>query len=136
MKAVRHKIGPRMSQAVRAGDMVYFAGQIPDDRTADIMGQTAETLGKIDALLTEMGGTKSDLVSVQIWLSDMTDFAGMNIVWESWVDSENPPARATAGVALASPGVRVEIIAIAHIQTGAETAGTDGPTMSASSDTR
>lgn len=105
-----------MSQAVRAGDFVYLAGQIPDDRTADIIGQTAETLGKIDALLAEMGGTKSDLVSVQVWLSDMKDFAGMNIAWESWVDSENPPARATAGVALASPGVLVEIIGVAFIR--------------------
>ena len=94
MKAVRHKIGPCMSQAVRAGDIVYLAGQIPDDRTADITGQTAETLGKIDALLAEMGGSKSDLVSVQIWLSDMTDFAGMNAAWEAWVDPDNPPARA------------------------------------------
>lgn len=115
MKAVRHKIGPRMSQAVRAGDMVYLAGQIPDDRTADITGQTAETLGKIDALLAEMGGAKSDLVSVQIWLSDMKDFAGMNVAWEAWVNQENPPARATAGVALASAGVRVEIIGVAFI---------------------
>ena len=115
MKAVRHKIGPRMSQAVRAGDTVYLAGQIPDDRTDDIVGQTAQTLAKIDALLTEIGGTKSDLVSVQIWLSDMTDFAGMNTAWEAWVDPENPPARATAGVALASPGARVEIIGAAFI---------------------
>lgn len=115
MKTVRHKIGPRMSQAVRAGDMVYLAGQIPDDRTAHITGQTAETLGKIDALLAEMDGSKSDLVSVQIWLSDMTDFAGMNAAWEAWVDPDNPPARATAGVALASPGVRVEIIGVAFI---------------------
>ncbi|WP_375569776.1 RidA family protein [Seohaeicola saemankumensis] len=115
MKAIRHKIGRRMSQAVRAGDMVCLAGQIPDDRTADIVGQTAQTLAKIDALLTEIGGTKSDLVSVQIWLSDMTDFAGMNTAWEAWVDPENPPARATAGVALASPGVRVEIIGVAFI---------------------
>lgn len=115
MKAVRHKIGPRMSQAVRTGDMVYLAGQIPDDRTADITGQTAETLGKIDALLAEMGGAKSDLVSVQIWLSDMKDFAGMNVAWEAWVDQVNPPARATAGVVLASPSVRVEIIGVAFI---------------------
>ena len=116
MKIIRHKIGPRMSQAVRAGDMVYLAGQIPDDRTADITGQTAETLGKIDELLAKMGGSKSDLVSVQVWLSDMSDFTGMNIAWEAWVDPDTPPARATAGVALASPGVRVEVIATAYIR--------------------
>lgn len=115
MNVIRHNTGPRMSQAVRAGDSVFLAGQIPDDRTADVVGQTAETLGKIDALLAEMGGAKSDLVSVQVWLSDMNDFAGMNIAWEAWVDPENPPARATAGVELASAGVRVEIMAVAFI---------------------
>ncbi|NBR53773.1 MAG: RidA family protein [Rhodobacteraceae bacterium] len=118
MNAVRHKVGSRMSQAVRAGNMVYLAGQIPDDRTADIVGQTAETLGKIDALLSEMGGSKADLVSVQVWLSDMKDFAGMNLAWEAWVDPQRPPARATAGVDLASPGVRVEMIAVAYIRSG------------------
>ena len=78
MEVTRHKVGTRMSQAVRIDDVVYFAGQIPDDREADIRGQTAETLAKIDVLLSEMGGTKSDLVSVQIWLRDMDDFNGMN----------------------------------------------------------
>lgn len=116
MTIYRHKIGPRMSQAVRVGETVYLAGQIPDDRAADITGQTSETLGKIDALLSELGGSKSDLASVQVWLSDMNDFAGMNAAWDAWVDPENPPARATAGVALASPGVRVEIIATAYIR--------------------
>ncbi|MGA1180541.1 MAG: RidA family protein [Marivivens sp.] len=91
MNAVRHKVGSRMSQAVRAGNMVYLVGQIPDDRTADIVGQTAETLGKIDALLSEMGGSKADLVSVQVWLSDMKDFVGMNLAWEAWVDPQRPP---------------------------------------------
>lgn len=100
---------------MRAGDTVYLAGQIPDDRTANIVGQTAQTLAKIDALLAEIGGAKSDLVSVQIWLSDMTDFAWMNTAWEAWMDPENPPARATAGVALASPSVRVEIIGVSFI---------------------
>jgi enamine deaminase RidA (YjgF/YER057c/UK114 family) len=115
MEVTRHKVGTRMSQAVRIDDVVYFAGQIPDDREADIRGQTAETLAKIDVLLSEMGGTKSDLVSVQIWLRDMDDFNGMNEVWDQWVDRKNSPARATGGVALASAGVRIEVIAIAHI---------------------
>lgn len=106
-----------MSQAVHAGDMLFLAGQIPDDRQADIQTQTRETLAKIDAILAEFGGDKSNLVSVQIWLHDMTDFAGMNEVWDDWVDSEKPPARATGGVELASgsAGVRVEIIATACI---------------------
>ena len=113
MTIVRHIPGPRMSQAVLAGGFVFLAGQIPDDRTADIAGQTSETLGKIDKLLAELGMSKSDLVSLQVWLSDIRDFSGMNEAWEVWVDQANPPARATAGVDLASQGVKVEIIAVA-----------------------
>lgn len=117
MTKTHHKPNHRLSQAVRAGDMVYLAGQIPDQRDAAIGAQTTETLGKIDALLAELGGTKSDLVTVQIWLHDMADFAGMNAAWDAWVDGDTPPARATGGVALASApsGVRIEIIATAYL---------------------
>ena len=117
MTKTHHKPNHRMSQAVRAGDMIYFAGQIPDQRDADIVAQTTETLGKIDTLLAELGGRKSDLASVQVWLHDMEDFAGMNAAWDAWVDQENPPARATGGIALASApsGVRIEVIAAAYI---------------------
>lgn len=117
MTITRHKSGPRMSQAVCAGNTVFLAGQIPDNRDADIVGQTTETLAKIDALLADLGGDKSNLVSVQVWLNDISDFAGMNGAWDSWVDPERPPARATAGVELASggAGVKIEVIAVAHI---------------------
>ena len=115
MTLSRLKLGPRMNQAVRAGYMVYLAGQIPDDRTADISGQTEQTLAKVDALLAELGASKSNLVSMQIWMSDMSEFAEMNAVWDSWVDAAAPPARATCGTALASPGVKIEIIAVAYL---------------------
>lgn len=117
MTLTRHKPNHRMSQAVRAGGMVYLAGQIPDRRDAGIEEQTTETLAKIDALLAELGGSKPDLVSVQIWLHDMDDFAGMNTAWDAWVDPQNPPARATGGAALASApsGVRIEIICVAYL---------------------
>lgn len=103
-----------MSQAVRAGGFVYLAGQIPDDRSSGIVGQTTETLGKIDNLLAELGLSKTDLVSMQVWLSDIRDFGGMNEAWEAWVDRQKPPTRATAGVDLASQGVKIEIIAVAY----------------------
>lgn len=115
MTAHRHKPGPRMSQAVRVGDMVFLAGQVPQDLTADISIQTRQVLDGIDQIMSELGGDKSNVLSVQVWLADMNDFAGMNAVWDAWVDKENPPARATGGVALARPGMRVEMIATAHL---------------------
>lgn len=108
--------GPRMSEAVRVGDLAFLAGQIPDDMDGDIGQQTREVLANIEAVLARLGGSKTDLVSVQVWLADMADFAGMNAVWDAWVDGPNAPARATGGgIALARPGMRVEMIAIACI---------------------
>lgn len=107
--------GSRMSQAVRLGDLAFLAGQVPSDLGGDIGRQTSEVLAKIDALLGRLGSTRSDLLSVQVWLSDMADFQGMNEVWDAWVDRDNAPARATGGVALARPGMRVEMIAVARV---------------------
>lgn len=109
----RHGRTARMSQIVLNSGVAYFAGQIPDDCKASIGAQTTEVLGKIDALLAEIGSTKADLLSVQIWLNDITDFAGMNEVWDRWVDTTNPPARATCGAALARPGAKLEILVTA-----------------------
>lgn len=107
----------RMSQIVRTGQTIWLAGQIPEDTAAGIAGQTREVLDRIDTMLQGLGGSKSNLVSVQIWLNDLADFAGMNAVWDAWVDPQNTPARATCGVALASAGrgVRIEVIATASI---------------------
>lgn len=108
--------GRRMSKAVRVGDIVFLAGQIPEDLDAGIEVQTRQVLAGIDAVMAELGGDKSQVVSVQVWLSDMEDFAGMNSVWDGWVHPDTPPARATCGVALARPGMRVEMVAVAHLR--------------------
>lgn len=107
--------GPRMSEAVRVGEIVFLAGQIPQDLGAGIDVQTRQVLDGIDRVMAELGGSKSDVVSVQVWLSDMADFQGMNAVWDGWVDRSCPPARATCGVALARPGMRVEMVAVAKL---------------------
>lgn len=120
MNLTRLNPGPRMNEAVTVGETVYLAGQIPHSLTADITVQTREVLAEIDAVLAQLGGSKSDLVSVQVWLSDMADFSGMNSVWDTWVDATNPPARATCGVDLARPGMRVEMIAIACLMGAVE----------------
>lgn len=114
MTLTRINPGPRMSEAVILGDIVFLAGQVPDDLTADITTQTRQVLAKVDAALARIGGGKADIASVQIWLADMADFAGMNAVWDDWVDRAQPPARATGGTALARAGMRVEMIVVAR----------------------
>ena len=103
----------RLSGAVVHGNTVYIAGQVADKTKLDIKGQTQEILGKIDKLLTKAGTKKANLLSAQIFITDMRNFAAMNEIWDKWVDPVNPPARATIQASLATPEHLVEIMAIA-----------------------
>ena len=109
----RIKTGPRMSQAVVHGDTVYLAGQVADDPSADVAGQTRQILAKIDALLAEAGSDKTRILSANIWLADISTFGEMNQVWDAWVPQGHAPARATVESKLAAPQYRVEIGVIA-----------------------
>ncbi len=109
----RLKPGPRMSQAVIHGDTVYLAGQVADDFDAGLEQQTREVLAKIDGLLKEAGSSRDKLLACTVYLSNIADFAGMNAVYDAWVDKANPPARACVETRLADPRLRVEIVAIA-----------------------
>jgi len=113
MSITRIKPGPRMSQCVVHGDTIYTAGQVADDNTADVAGQTTQILAKIDGLLAEVGSDKSKILSATIWLSDISTFNEMNSIWDAWVDTDNPPARACVESSLALPAFKVEIGIIA-----------------------
>jgi enamine deaminase RidA (YjgF/YER057c/UK114 family) len=106
--------GPRMAQAVLHNGVVYLSGQVAAPG-ASVAEQTRAALAQVDALLAEAGSSKAHLLTVQIWLADMADFAEMNGVWDAWVDPANPPARATGEAKLATPDYRFEVIVTAAI---------------------
>lgn len=108
----RFKVGSRMSQAVVAGNHIHIAGQVADERKTPVESQTKQVLDKIDALLAEAGGSKSDLVAVNIFLPNISDFDAMNQVYDAWIDPANPPARACVEARLADPDLRIEITAV------------------------
>jgi len=113
VKIRRIGAGPRMSKAVRYGDMVFLSGQVPDDSSADVAGQTRQVLAKIEAVLAEAGTDKSKILSAQIWLADIGTFEQMNAVWDAWVAPGDPPARATVEARLANSAFKVEIMVVA-----------------------
>jgi enamine deaminase RidA (YjgF/YER057c/UK114 family) len=113
MAVIRHHVGARLSEIAIHNGTVYLAGQIADDTEQDIGGQTREVLGHIDRLLAEANSDKSLLLSVQIYLSDMADFGGMNAVWDTWVAAGATPPRATVESKLANPKCLVEIVIVA-----------------------
>jgi len=112
----RIQSNPRMSQAVVANGFMFTAGQVASvGAGASVADQTRQILSQIDDLLAAAGATKRQVVSANIWLADMDDFAEMNTVWDSWVPEGAAPARATVEARLAAPEFRVEISVIACI---------------------
>jgi enamine deaminase RidA (YjgF/YER057c/UK114 family) len=110
MSIERIESGPLMSQAVVHGDTVHLAGLVAKDLGADTKGQTEQILARIDELLTAAGTDKTRLLKVNIWLTDITEWAQMNEAWTAWVVPGSTPARATVEARLAAPKARVEIM--------------------------
>jgi len=105
----------RLSHAVVHNGIVYLAGQVPEDGAGDITAKAESVLAKIDQLLRESGSDRSRILSAQIFLPDMKDFAAMNAAWEKWVPAGQAPARATVEAKLANPAYKVEIMCIAAL---------------------
>ena len=114
MSIQRHEVGPRMSKAVVNGATVYLAGIVADKaKGKSVTEQTKRILGQIDGFLAKAGTDKSKLLSANIWITDMANFAEMNAVWDAWVSPGNTPARATVEARLATPDYKVEIMVVA-----------------------
>lgn len=111
----RFDVGTRLSEMAVHNGVAYLAGQVPADGSQDITGQTQQVLAAIDALLARAGTDKRKLLRVEIFLKDLTDFAGMNAVWEAWLPAGHAPPRATVKAELAKPEWRVEMVVTAAI---------------------
>ncbi|WP_028920277.1 RidA family protein [Pseudoxanthomonas suwonensis] len=111
----RFEIGPRLSEMAIHNGVAYLAGQVPEDPTKDIVGQTREVLEAIDALLAQAGTDKSKILRAEIFLADIADFQGMNHAWDEWVVPGHTPPRATVQARLARPEWKVEIVVTAAI---------------------
>ena len=109
----RFHVGVRLSEMAVHNGTVYLAGQVPDDTTQDIRGQTAQVLAMVDKLLAEAGSDKTCILSTQIFLTDIGEIAAMNEVWDAWVPAGHTPPRATVQAALANPGYLIEIVVTA-----------------------
>ena len=110
----RIESGARMSQAVVHNGIAYLAGQVGAEG-ASVTEQTEAVLASVDRLLSEAGTDKTKLLTSQIWVADITDFAEMNAVWDAWVAPGCAPARWTGEAKLATPGFKVEVIVTAAV---------------------
>ncbi len=108
-KIKRVDSGSRMSQVVIHKDQLITAGLVAGDPNTDVAGQTGQILDKIDNYLADEGINKQNIMTATIWLSDISDYSEMNLVWDAWVSKENPPVRACVESRLAAPEYKVEI---------------------------
>lgn len=105
----------RRSRVVIHNGLVYTAGQVPDDMSADATVQTQQVLAKIDDLLKQAGTDKSRALSAQVWLRSIDDLAAMNAVWDAWVVPGSTPTRVCGKVEMNNPSCRVEILVVAAV---------------------
>ncbi|MFP6735842.1 MAG: RidA family protein [Rhodospirillales bacterium] len=114
MSIERIQPGAWNSRAVTFENIAYLSGIVPDDKTADMKGQTADVLAKIDAILAEVGSDKNRILSAVVYISDQALKDQMNEAWMAWMDPGHPPVRACVGVGL-TKDVLVEIMVTAAL---------------------
>jgi reactive intermediate/imine deaminase len=108
------------SQAVRVGDTVYLSGQIPLDPatmqlvSGDIEVEITRVFENLKAVAEAAGGSLAQAVKVNVYLTDLANFAKVNEIMAKYVP-EPYPARAAVGVSQLPRGARVEIECILHL---------------------
>ncbi|HEU5122605.1 MAG TPA: RidA family protein [Verrucomicrobiae bacterium] len=111
-------VGP-YNHAVRVGELLFCAGQIPIDPKdgnlipGDIKAQTERVLQNVKAILEDQGLSFANVVKSTVFMTNLADFAGMNEIYSKHFTSDFP-ARSTVQVAALPKGANVEIEVIAH----------------------
>lgn len=109
-------IGP-YSQAIKAGNTVYMSGQIPlDPGTMELVGEDFEAQARqvftnLQAVCHEAAGSLQDIVKLNIYLTDLSNFAVVNQIMEEYFQAPYP-ARAAVGVKELPKGSQVEAEAV------------------------
>ncbi len=109
--------GAPYNQAVKAGGLVFVAGQLgvrpgASEMVGDTVGeQTEQVMQNLGAILEAAGSGLDRLVKTTVFLQHLDDFAGMNEVYAAHI-GDNPPARSTVEVAKLPSGALVEIEAV------------------------
>lgn len=111
-------IGP-YSQAIVSGDLIFTSGQIPLDPASgelvqgDIQAQTRQVFSNLREVLKEAGASLDDAVKVNVYMTDLKDFAALNEVYATFF-TQPYPARSCVEVSSLPKGAQVEIEIVAR----------------------
>jgi 2-iminobutanoate/2-iminopropanoate deaminase len=109
------------TDAVRAGDLLFVSGFVPVDGEGhlvggdDVVAQARQVLANLGAVLATPGATFADVVKVTIYLTDIADRARINPVRQEIFGEARPASTLVEVSALAVPGAKLEIEAVALI---------------------
>ena len=114
MSVQRLHVSKRFSEIAISGNLVHLAGQLAEDLSLDVRGQTQQTLDLIDQFLADAGTDKSHILSVMIFLTDIeNDYAGMNEIWDAWCADIQALPRTCVEAKMYRPDVLVEMTVVA-----------------------
>jgi reactive intermediate/imine deaminase len=109
------------TDAVRAGELLFVSGCVPVDGEGrlvggdDVVAQARQVLANVGAVLTAAGATFADVVKVTVYLTDIADRAAINPVRQEVFGATRPASTLVEVSALAIPGAKLELDAVALI---------------------
>ena len=109
------------SQGMRAGDLVFLSGQIPLDPDnmevveGDFRARATRVFSSLDAVTRAAGGSLKNVVKLNVYLTDLGQFATVNEVMSDFFE-EPYPARAAVGVASLPKGVDLEVEGVMYLK--------------------
>jgi len=107
-------LGP-YSQAVKVGDVLYTAGQIPVDPASNelvsggIEEQTLQVMKNLEHILMAADTSFDRVIKATVFLIDLNDFSAFNKIYGTFFDEASAPVRSTVEVAALPKGARLEI---------------------------
>jgi reactive intermediate/imine deaminase len=110
------------TDAVRAGDLLFVSGCVPVDAEGrlvggdDVVAQARQVFANVGACLTAAGATFADVVKVTVYLTDVADRVRINPVRQGVFGAARPASTLVEVSALAVPGAKLEVEAVALIQ--------------------
>jgi 2-iminobutanoate/2-iminopropanoate deaminase len=96
------------SEVVEADGLVFLAGQVASDDSADFEAQARAAFDRVGELLSAAGLDYSNVVRCTVYLIDFGDFEAMSAVFREYFPS-SPPTRTTLGVTALARKCRIEL---------------------------
>jgi len=117
-----HSFGAPISWGVKtSGDLLFTSGLVASDPATgkiiegDFEAQTRRTLDNLNEVLKAAGTSLNNVVKVNVYVADLSDFPTLNRVWVEYFGMDSPPARTTIQVANFRGGIKVEIELVAMV---------------------